>query len=131
MLTRVNLGEAQSYMNDTARQVLPVIISILILILIAILRAYSKTLAAITATMPVNIPLAIWIVTSTDGGSDQAQMSKFTGSLLVGLSATVIFTVALWLAARAGLGLVPMLAVAYLAWAGTLGVHVLLRATLL
>jgi hypothetical protein len=47
------------------------------------------------------------------------------------LSATVTFTVALWLAARAGLGLVPMLAVAYLVWAGTLGVHFLLRATLL
>jgi hypothetical protein len=85
MLTHINLefpGEAQSYMNETARQVLPVIISILILILIDILRTYSRTLAAIIVTMPLNIPLGVWIMSSAEG-SDQVQMSKFTGSLLV------------------------------------------------
>jgi hypothetical protein len=105
-------------MNDTTRQILPVGISVLVIIGIAVLRAHSKTLAAITVTMPLNIPLAVWIIYSTEGRSP---MPTFTGSLLAGLGATVIFTVALWLAAKAGLGLVPMLGVAYLAWAATLG----------
>jgi hypothetical protein len=116
--------------NDTLRQVLPVVISILVLISIAILRAYSKTLAAITATMPVNIPLAVWIVYSGEHG-DHAAMVDFTGSLFAGLVATLIFTVALWLAARAGLALIPMLIVSYLTWAGVLGVLYLGRAYLL
>ncbi len=113
-------------MNDTTRQILPVGISILVIISIAVLRAHSRTLAAITATMPINIPLAVWIIYATEK-STPAQMSTFTGSLLVGLGATVIFTVALWLAAKAGLGLMPMLGVAYLAWAATLGVEYVLR----
>jgi hypothetical protein len=113
-------------MNDTLRQVLPVAISILVLISIAILRAYSKTLAAVTATMPINIPLAVWIVYSAEHG-DHATMADFTGSLFVGIWATMVFTLALWLAARAGLGLIPMLIVSYLAWAAVLGVLYLAR----
>ncbi len=38
-------------------RVTPVLISIGIIIGIAILRQYSKTIAAIAATMPINIPL--------------------------------------------------------------------------
>jgi hypothetical protein len=113
-------------MNDTLRQVLPVAISILVLISIAILRAYSKTVAAVTATMPVNIPLAVWIVYSAEHG-DHATMVDFTGSLFVGIWATMVFTMALWLAARAGLGLIPMLIVSYLAWAAVVGVLYLAR----
>lgn len=113
-------------MNDTVRQILPVAVSIMVIIGIAILRAYSKTLAAITVTMPLNIPLAVWIIYTNEGGS-QAQMSTFTGALLAGLGATVIFTITLWLAARAGLGLIPMLGTAYLAWAATLGVEYVIR----
>lgn len=113
-------------MNDTTRQVLPVVISVLVIIGMAVLRAHSKTLAAITVTMPLNIPLAVWIIYSSEH-STPAQMSTFTSSLLVGLGATVIFTIVLWLAAKAGFGLVPMLGAAYLAWAATLGVEYLLR----
>ncbi len=76
--------------------------------------------------MPINIPLAVWIIYATEE-STPAQMSTFTGSLLVGLGATVIFTVTLWLAAKAGFSLVPMLTVAYLAWAATLGVEYVMR----
>ena len=43
------------------------------------------------------------------------------------MGATAIFTVVLWLAARAGMGLVPMLGVVYLAWVATLGVEYVLR----
>jgi hypothetical protein len=111
-------------MNDTARQILPVAISVLVIVSIAVLRAHSKTLAAITTTMPLKIPLAVWIIYSVEGS---APMPDFIGTLLIGMGATVIFTVVLWLAARAGLGLAPMLGVAYLAWMAALGVEYVLR----
>jgi hypothetical protein len=110
-------------MNDTTRQILPVAISVLVIVSIAVLRAHSKTMAAITTTMPLKIPLAVWIIYSVEGS---APIPSFTGSLLIGLGATVIFTVVLWLAARAGLGIIPMLGVAYLAWMATLGVEYML-----
>ncbi|NLE53252.1 MAG: hypothetical protein GX613_17785 [Chloroflexi bacterium] len=113
-------------MSQTAQQWLPVAISILVIIAIALLQAQSKTIAAVTATMPLTIPLAMWIVYAANR-NDQAALTDFAGSLLVGVIATLIFAVALWLAARAGLGLVPMLATAYLAWAAALGVYLALR----
>jgi hypothetical protein len=111
-------------MNDTARQIFPVAISVLVIVSIAVLRAHSKTLAAITTTMPLKIPLAVWIIYSVEGS---APLSSFTGAVLAGMGATVIFTVVLWLGARAGMGFMPMLGVAYLAWIATLGVEYVLR----
>jgi hypothetical protein len=99
-----------------SRQIAPVVLSIVLIVAVAILRSYSKTLAALTATMPINIPLALWIVYSANGG-DQATLVDFTGSLLVGIVGTVACVAAMWLAARAGLRLAPTIAVGYLAWA--------------
>jgi len=106
-------------MNVTWSRIAPVAASIVIIILIALLRAWSKTLAAITATMPINIVLALWIVYAAEGG-DPAGVAQFTASMLRGVGATVVFLGAVWLAARAGWGLVPMLVSGYLAWGGTL-----------
>ena len=117
-------------MNATLRNVLPVVISVLIIIVIAILRSFSKTLTAITATMPLTIPLTLWIVYTAEHG-DRQSIETFTGSLFLGIGATVIFVVALWVAARAGLGLVPMLLVSYSAWACVLGVAYLVRVAVL
>ena len=108
-------------MNVNWGQVGPVLISMGIIVLIAVLRAFSKTAAAITATMPINIVLALWIVYAAEG-ADQAAVVRFTESMLVGVGATVIFMGAVWLAARAGWGLVPMLLSGYLAWGLTLAV---------
>jgi hypothetical protein len=102
-------------MNIAWRQITPVAISILIIVLIAVLRAVSKTLAAVTATMPINIVLALWIVSAAEGG-DQSDVIHFTESMLVGVGATAIFLAAVWPAARAGWDLVPMLLAGYLAW---------------
>lgn len=113
-------------MSQTAQQWLPVAISILVIIAIAVLQAQSKTIAAVTATMPLTIPLALWIVYAANR-TDHAAITEFTGSLLIGVVATLVFSVALWLAARAGLGLVPMLGTAYLAWAAALGIVLALR----
>ena len=68
-------------MNETWRQVVPVLISIVILIVIAIVRASSKTLAAIISTMPVTIVLSLWIVYAAEGG-DQASVVNYTRSMV-------------------------------------------------
>lgn len=95
------------------------VISILIIILIAVVRAYSKTLAAITATMPINIMLALWIIYAAEEG-DKTAMVGFSGSMIVGVAATMACVVGMWLASRAGWRLVPTVGAGYLAWGVTL-----------
>ncbi|MEJ2150561.1 MAG: hypothetical protein P8Z40_13925 [Chloroflexota bacterium] len=99
----------------------PIVISITVIILIAILQEHSRLVAAITATMPLTAPLGIWIVYAAQAG-DQKAIAEFNGSLLVGVWPTVGFLVAVWLAARTGWRLVPMLAAGYAAWVVGLGV---------
>jgi hypothetical protein len=99
--------------------VLPVVVSILVIILVAVVEKYSKLFAAIVATMPLGIPLALWIVYAANDGKQEI-MESFTRNMAIGIVPTVIFAVAIWLAARAGLKLVPMLLTGYVAWAVTL-----------
>ena len=106
-------------MNVNWGQVGPVLVSMGIIVLIALLRAVSKTAAAITATMPINIALALWIVYAAEG-ADPSAVVRFTESMFAGVAATAVFMGAVWLAARAGWGLVPMLLSGYLAWGVTL-----------
>jgi hypothetical protein len=118
-------------MSIAWRDVGPVIVSILIIIAVAIVRSYSRTAAAVLATMPINVPLAMWVVYSGAGG-DRTIMAQFTQSMLIAIGPTVIFILVVWLAARAGWRLAPMLAVGYLVWGAclalTLGVrHLLTR----
>ena len=97
------------------QDVLPVFVSILVLILIAAVEKQSKSLAAITATMPVNITLALWIVYSANNG-DQATMEQFSLGLLLGLVPAFGFVLASWLASRAGFKLLPVLLISYTVW---------------
>jgi hypothetical protein len=106
-------------MNDTLQDIGPVIVSILIIIVIALARAYSKTLAAITATMPINIMLALWIIYAGEKG-DQTTMIRFTGSMVIGVGATLACVVGMWLASRVGWRIVPTIMAGYLAWGVTL-----------
>ena len=99
---------------------MPVLTSVLVIITVAVVRAYSKTLAAITASMPVTIPLALWIIHSGSGG-DQTTVIHFIEVLFITLVANVFFIAAMWLAARAGWRLVPLLVAGYLAWGIVLG----------
>ena len=112
--------------QDVWRQVGPVLFSIVVIIAVAVIRAYSRTLAGITATMPIIIPLSLWIVWSSTGG-DRATVRQFTGVLLSGMVGTVGFIVTLWLTARAGWRLAPMLGVSYLVWAAIVGLMLALR----
>lgn len=108
------------------QEVFPVLISMGVIILVAVLQRQSKLIAAVTATMPVTIPLALWIVYSSNQGDRQA-VEKFSQSMVFGIIPTAAFVVALWITARLGLKLAPMILVAYGVWAATLAVTLSLR----
>lgn len=107
-------------------RVLPVLVSIGIIILVAVLREYSRTFAAIAATMPINVPLALWIVAAGDDHNPEA-MKQFTQAILINFWPTLIFIVIVFLAARAGWRLLPMIAAGYVGWGISLGLILLFK----
>lgn len=111
------------------QDVLPVILSIAVIILVAVFEKQSKLFAALTATMPLATPLALWIVYSSNAG-DKAVMSKFSLSMLLGVLPTLAFLITVWLAARAGMKLIPMIVTGYGVWAAGAVLLYLLRNTL-
>ena len=111
------------------QDILPVVLSIAVIILVAILEKQSKLFAALTATMPLAAPLALWIVYSSNAG-DKNVMSQFSLSLLLGLLPTLAFLITVWLAARAGMKLVPMIVTGYGVWATGAVILYFLRNTL-
>ena len=106
-------------------RVLPVVFSIGIIILVAIIREHSRTFAAIAATMPINVPLAMWIVFS--GDNDPTSRAAFSQGLLIGIFPTVMFLIVSWLVVRAGWTLIPTLVAGYLAWGLGLGALLIIR----
>ena len=112
-----------------SQDMIPVLLSIVAIILVAILEKQSKLFAALVATMPLAAPLALWIVYSSNAG-DKTAVSQFSLSLMLGLLPTFAFLVAVWLAARAGMKLVPILLTGYGVWAVGATVLYLLRSTL-
>ena len=99
-----------------SQDILPVVLSIIVIILVAVLEKQSKLFAALTATMPLAAPLALWIVYSSNSG-DKTAVSQFSLSLLLGLLPTMAFLITVWLAARSGMKLVPMILTGYSVWA--------------
>ncbi len=107
-------------MNVALAKLLPVAVSIVIIIGVAVLREYSRTFAAIAATMPLNIPLGMWIIYA--GADDKPQaMQEFTRAVLVNIVPTLIFMLIAYVLVRAGWGLVPTIIVSYIGWAVALG----------
>ena len=109
-----------------SQTVLPVILSIVVIIIVAVLEKQSKLFAAITATMPLTAPLALWIVYASSNGEKEA-VSNFTLSMFLGFLPTLAFIVTVWLAARAGMKLVPMLLTGYGVWGAGAAILYLLR----
>jgi len=107
-------------------EVIPIIISILVILIVAFLQKESKLMAAVTATMPMNIPLSLWIVYSATQG-DKKQVPQFTQGLVIGIVPTVAFTIAIWLASRAGLKLAPILFAGYATWLVVLAILLSVR----
>ena len=108
------------------QDVVPVVISMSVIVLVAVLQKQSKLVAAITATMPMTIPLTLWIVYSSSKGEKTA-VEGFTRSMVLGIIPTMTFTVAAWLGARAGWKLLPILGAGYAAWGVTLLILMTLR----
>ncbi len=112
-----------------SQDVIPAILSIIVIILVAVLEKQSKLFAALTATMPLSAPLALWIVYSSNAG-DKTAVSQFSLSLMLGLLPTMAFLISVWLAARAGMKLVPMILTGYGVWGIGAMILYLLRNTL-
>lgn len=108
------------------QEILPVILSILVIILVAVLEKQSKLFAALTATMPLTTPLALWIVYASSAG-DKSVVSQFSFSLVLSLIPTFAFLITVWLAARAGMKLGPMILTGYTVWAAGAALLYLLR----
>ena len=106
--------------------ILPVFLSILVILLVAVVEKQSRLFAALTATMPLTAPLALWIVYSSNAG-DRTVMSQFSLSLLLGLLPTLAFLITIWLAARGGMKLGPMILTGYAVWAAGAAILYLLR----
>jgi hypothetical protein len=108
------------------QDILPVVLSVVVIILVAVFEKQSRLFAALTATMPLATPLALWIVYSSNLG-DKTVMSQFSLSLLLGVLPTVAFLIAVWLAARAGMKLAPMILTGYGVWAAGAAILYFLR----
>ena len=113
-------------MNLRWSDVYPVLTSIAVIILVAVVQRQSKVMAAVLATMPINAPLAMWVVYAGSRES-QSELTAFNQSLVISVLPTVGFLLAAWLAARAGWKLPAILGIGYLVWGLGLGVVVLLR----
>ena len=105
------------------------ILSIVVIILVAALEKQSKLFAALTATMPLTAPLALWIVYSANTGNKEI-VSQFSLNLLLGLFPTLAFLITVWLAARAGMKLGSIIITGYSIWGVGALVLYLLRNTL-
>jgi hypothetical protein len=112
-----------------SQDIVPVLLSILVIILVAILEKQSKLFAAITATMPLTAPLTLWIVYTSNAGEKTA-VTQFSLSLLLALLPSLAFLVTVWLGARAGMKLLPMILSGYGVWAMGATLLYLLRNTL-
>jgi hypothetical protein len=95
---------------------LPVITSILIILLVAFLRDKSRAAAAIFAVMPINMPLALWVVFGA-GEYEQRAAADFMHNIMIGLLVGVVWTIVVYFLLRAGWSLVSSVLVAYVVWA--------------
>jgi len=103
---------------------LPTLASIAIILLITVLRDKSRLLAAIIAVTPINIPLALWVVSGSTG-DDPADLAGFSRALIVGLIPVFLWLLTAFLAFRAGWSLWATFGVAYLVWGVLLGLGIM------
>ena len=93
----------------------PVIISILIILLVAVLRDRSKTLATLFATMPINMPLALWVIAS-GGANDTADMSGYVRNFIIALVPGFIWLGMVYILLKVGWGLLGAILGGYAVW---------------
>jgi hypothetical protein len=98
------------------QKALPVVTSILIILLVAYLRDRSKVLATIFATMPINMPLALWVLVSS-GPEDTALLANYVRSFIIGLIPAFIWLGVVYVCLRLGWSLLGSIGAGYLVWA--------------
>lgn len=104
----------------TFQKLFPVLTSIAIILAVAALRERSRALAAVLATMPINIPLALWVMASGADGSPAA-LAEFTRALMISLVPAFLWLGVVYLAVRAGWGVLPAIGLGYAVWALLIG----------
>jgi hypothetical protein len=107
-------------------EVIPVIVSICIIIAVALLKKVSTEFAAIAATMPINIPLGIWVFMSGGDKSNQ-DLTSFTGAIFINMMPTLLFIVAAWFVLRNGGNIIMAIGIGYLVWGIALGLLYLIK----
>lgn len=110
-------------------RITPVIVSITIIIAIAIIRQYSRTFAAIAATMPINVPLGMWIV-AAGADNPKTELVEFNNALVINIIPTLVFLVVAWQLSKNGFSVVQTIVFGYVAWAASLGLVFLARAVI-
>ncbi len=98
------------------QKTLPVVTSICIILIVAALRERSRTAAAIFASMPINIPLALWVVFGNQIPVDVPAESLFLRNIGIGLLTTLVWVGVVYVALQYGLGLLPAVVVGYVVW---------------
>ncbi len=102
------------------QRMLPTLTSIVIILAITLLREKSRMLAALIAVTPINIPLALWIVSGSNG-DDPLYLANFSRTLFLGLIPVLLWLVTAFLAFRAGWSLWATFEVAYVVWGVLIG----------
>jgi hypothetical protein len=97
------------------QRTLPVITSIVIILLVALLRDRSRVMAAVIATMPINVPLALWVVSAGSNGDSQVA-ADFMRATLISLVPSIIWLGFVYLAARAGWNIWTAMGLGYAVW---------------
>ena len=116
-LSPPKLVDLSERMLVNLHKALPVVTSIVIILVVAVVRDRSRTAAAILATMPINMVLALWIVVGTPDAT-QGTLVTFIQSLLVGLVPSFIWLVVVYVAVRVGWTLTPAILAGYVVWGG-------------
>ncbi|MCS7061257.1 MAG: hypothetical protein RMN25_08815 [Anaerolineae bacterium] len=93
----------------------PVVASILIILAVAVLRDRSKLLATLFATMPINMPLALWVLAS---GSEATglQLAEYARGFFIALIPGLIWLGVVYLTLRLGWSLIGAVAAGYAVW---------------
>ncbi len=98
----------------------PSITSIGVILLVSLLRDRSRALAAVIAVMPINIPLALWVVSAATG-QDPTKLAAFTRTLFLGLLPGLLWLGLAYAGFRAGWPLWKAVGLAYLVWGALIG----------
>jgi hypothetical protein len=108
------------------QKTLPVIISIIIILIVAVLRDKSKTLATLFATMPINMPLALWVIAS-GSAEDAAVLSGYVRNFIIALVPGFIWLGVVYALLKIGWGLLSAIVGGYAVWGVIIAALILLK----